>query len=607
MLIRLEYNGRVVHEIVSSELKGEIIIGRSQSCEWQVPRDDQMCSSRHARLSVRGRQVWLHDMESTNGTFHNGKRISKRRLVAGDKIGVGNSVLSVEVQRAGGGRQLSALHVLTGKERGQRKQLKPPLFRIGSEPGSDLVFLDMLVSRRHAEISIKEDGSCWIRDLQSKNGTAVNGLPLRDDKERLLKDGDRVSFSHFEVEFQDGAVARSNKQVWLRLAILAATLAVGLGLYYSWQQARPSAEAYIREAQQLAAQESFDEAAEVVEKAATARRASSNQVAIENLRRQLDEWRNTLEVWQRAQRSLVGGRWVPASRDLGLLQASRKDAWEWNIRAMEERDSMSAAKALLDATLRGESLCGREEAGFQELEESLGLLKTALEQAPAESEILEKLLESGRSVVERLGGIVAESQAVEQALELLRGERPDYGEIVAAVEQRSASSEAAVKRRALLVMPALQAMAVVAGSFDAVREELRALNIKGALGGEVKLPPADLCAIEPRISEARQVLEREVREFRQQATQLQMLLAEVDKYGVVGGGPSHYCSLLRGISWSRHWRVMYWSVLCRSAAGLNLPVRLMRCWALMSSTRGWMPILSRRIRHFLVICHLYRQ
>ena len=230
MLIRLEHNGRIIHEIGSSAVSGEIVIGRSHACTWPIPKEDSVSSSKHAAVFPKGRAVWLKDLGSSNGTFHNGKRIAKKKLEVGDKISIGNCVLSVEPDKGGDAKAPSELLLLSGKVRGQKKPLLPPVFTIGSDPTSNLVFLDMLVSRHHAEILVKEDASCWIRDLGSKNGTAVNGMPLRDDKERLLKDGDRIAFSHLEVEFHDGSVKRSNKQTWLRIGVLAATLAVGLAL-----------------------------------------------------------------------------------------------------------------------------------------------------------------------------------------------------------------------------------------------------------------------------------------------------------------------------------------------------------------------------------------
>jgi pSer/pThr/pTyr-binding forkhead associated (FHA) protein len=450
MLIRLEHNGRIIHETRSGAVSGEIVIGRSHSCVWPVPKEDTVSSSKHAALFPKGKAVWIKDLESTNGTFHNGKRIAKRKLAVGDKIGIGNCVLCVEADRAVDSKVFSELQVLSGKARGQKKALVPPVFTIGSDPASNLVFLDMLVSRRHAEVLIKEDGSCWIRDLGSKNGTAVNGMPLRDDKERLLKDGDRIAFSHLEVEFHDGAIKRSNKQAWLRIGILAATLAAGLGAYAAYQRARPSAESFLRDARRLAAQEAFADAAAAVEKAATARHAASNQVTIEELRRLLGVWQNTVTIWGRAQEALAKGRWTHVSRDLGMLQASKKDAWEWNEQAAVEKDNMAAAKVMLDAYLRAEATIGREDMSYEALAEEHDGVKKALARLGAEPPaFLAPLKAELEKASARQAALLAEGRKLEQVLDQLKQDMPPYPEIVRVIAQARDSQEGALKRRAL--------------------------------------------------------------------------------------------------------------------------------------------------------------
>ncbi|MFD7321741.1 FHA domain-containing protein [Streptomyces sp. NPDC059875] len=50
--------------------------------------------------------------------------------------------------------------------------------RIGRGPDNDLVVDDLVVSRRHAELLAHADGTYWIRDLGSHNGTFLNGRPV---------------------------------------------------------------------------------------------------------------------------------------------------------------------------------------------------------------------------------------------------------------------------------------------------------------------------------------------------------------------------------------------------------------------------------------------
>ncbi|MET9675571.1 FHA domain-containing protein [Streptomyces sp. NPDC006482] len=52
--------------------------------------------------------------------------------------------------------------------------------RIGRAPDNDVVVPDLIVSRRHAELRAAADGTYWIHDLGSHNGTFLNGRPVVD-------------------------------------------------------------------------------------------------------------------------------------------------------------------------------------------------------------------------------------------------------------------------------------------------------------------------------------------------------------------------------------------------------------------------------------------
>lgn len=52
--------------------------------------------------------------------------------------------------------------------------------RIGRAPDNDVVVSDLVVSRRHAELRAHPDGTYWIHDLGSHNGTFLNGRPVVD-------------------------------------------------------------------------------------------------------------------------------------------------------------------------------------------------------------------------------------------------------------------------------------------------------------------------------------------------------------------------------------------------------------------------------------------
>ncbi len=83
---------------------------------------------------------------------------------------------------------MAELYVLQGPDKGRTFQITDDVALIGR--GSDQVPLtDALVSRRHAELR-REDGTWSIRDLNSANGTFVNGVRIQDTTR--LKNGDRI-------------------------------------------------------------------------------------------------------------------------------------------------------------------------------------------------------------------------------------------------------------------------------------------------------------------------------------------------------------------------------------------------------------------------------
>ena|SRR5689334_94526 len=68
-------------------------IGRSSGAEFMV--DAALVSRLHCRLTAGATELQVDDLDSTNGTFVNGKRIKQERLKEGDRLGVGRVVLVV--------------------------------------------------------------------------------------------------------------------------------------------------------------------------------------------------------------------------------------------------------------------------------------------------------------------------------------------------------------------------------------------------------------------------------------------------------------------------------------------------------------------------------
>ncbi|MEM6750299.1 MAG: ATP-binding protein [Planctomycetota bacterium] len=95
------------------------------------------------------------------------------------------------------------LQILQGPDRGRRIELpdhEPQ--QIGRS--SEAIHLgDQTISRRHAELTPEGDGQWSIRDLQSSNGTFVNGVRVSDS--RKLKPGDQIRCGNSLLVFGEGA------------------------------------------------------------------------------------------------------------------------------------------------------------------------------------------------------------------------------------------------------------------------------------------------------------------------------------------------------------------------------------------------------------------
>ena len=68
-------------------------MGRSPGAEFVV--DAAMVSRLHCRLTAGATELEVIDLESTNGTFVNGQRVTQATLKEGDTLGVGRVDLVV--------------------------------------------------------------------------------------------------------------------------------------------------------------------------------------------------------------------------------------------------------------------------------------------------------------------------------------------------------------------------------------------------------------------------------------------------------------------------------------------------------------------------------
>jgi pSer/pThr/pTyr-binding forkhead associated (FHA) protein len=182
----------------------QVSLGRDPKSLVQLP--DPSVSLRHARLSPSPAGYSLIDENSTNGTFLNAVRLapgSSKPLTDGDRIQLGRARLQVRfrtpstaplvgfstqdialalVQGAliqSGSAVAPRLSVIAGPDRGVSLVLgEERTYVLGRDDDVDLRLRDEDTSRRHTSV-LRRGSRLWVIDLGSKNGTRLDGRPLR--------------------------------------------------------------------------------------------------------------------------------------------------------------------------------------------------------------------------------------------------------------------------------------------------------------------------------------------------------------------------------------------------------------------------------------------
>lgn len=99
---------------------------------------------------------------------------------------------------------------LTGKGREPRSFALGERTTVGRDPEAGVSIEDEAVSWHHLEIE-QRGGVLMATDLDSRNGTALNGEPL--ERPRRLRDGDVLTVAEYRLEVSDPAPGRAGTTV----------------------------------------------------------------------------------------------------------------------------------------------------------------------------------------------------------------------------------------------------------------------------------------------------------------------------------------------------------------------------------------------------------
>ena len=193
--------GTVVNRYVFE--KDIVSIGRSRDNDLFI--ENLAVSRNHARIRQEGGRFFITDLNSANGTFVNGKQITKSELSHNDTIVIGKHSLLFKsevlsdvalISDAFGAERTmvvsrvptALLRVIRGKQKDQEFRVDKAEVTIGRGKGCGICLPDWFVGKEHAVI--RRRGTAFVlRDVGSWRGTKVNDQPVT---ETALKDGDEI-------------------------------------------------------------------------------------------------------------------------------------------------------------------------------------------------------------------------------------------------------------------------------------------------------------------------------------------------------------------------------------------------------------------------------
>jgi len=217
--ITLRYEGVVLREFA---VDSDVTIGRRPDNAIVV--DHAAVSGHHARVYRAGGRVILEDLDSTNGTFVNGRSVRRHALEHGDRVIVGRHELVFDGAdaRPGPGARRVAVEAGAGAS-GSRGPRRIGVLRVVSGPAEHPEYeLDAQTSLigRSGTALVRLQG--WLKPsvavsiARTDDGyvaTRVGGRPQINDKplsgRHRLRDGDLLQIGGLALEFAWKAPARA--------------------------------------------------------------------------------------------------------------------------------------------------------------------------------------------------------------------------------------------------------------------------------------------------------------------------------------------------------------------------------------------------------------
>ena len=153
--------------------------------------DNMAVSGEHAVLQMSGNEAYIEDLNSTNGTYVNGKTVKKQLLQNDDIVEIGKYKIQYvnEVQQAKAAKTAAsaAIKVMSGTAAGREMALVKPVTTIG-KPG---VAVAAITNRPNGFVIAHVEGA----SQPMLNGSAVGTEAI------ALKNGDMIELAGTKMQF----------------------------------------------------------------------------------------------------------------------------------------------------------------------------------------------------------------------------------------------------------------------------------------------------------------------------------------------------------------------------------------------------------------------
>ena len=202
-----EIDGRLIKKVALLRSEPTVLAIGSAKEGNDVVLQSTAISRSHAQLVLDEEgHLFLIDLGSTNGTFLNGERISgsaPQLIQRSDQIQLGDKSVCIKV--LGRNEQYRSGNSTPSNESPKAKLNIPDqdVVLIGRQADCDVIIPHRSASRHHASLERISQGKYRLRDLNSMNGTFVNGKRLRGPQ--VVSQSDQILIGRYLIDLNGTA------------------------------------------------------------------------------------------------------------------------------------------------------------------------------------------------------------------------------------------------------------------------------------------------------------------------------------------------------------------------------------------------------------------